>query len=167
MDADRQVQMFVMCIAYLPRKGVYRVDESRLTVKLRLHEMAIESVCGMNVLPAHDHKRDAVGQGIVFVLVLLEVVPAFIKECFIDMNHSYRWAVQKPVTDFNGFGVISTAIEKRDGLIENIGCRDQLQRRFYDLFPMPKRSTVMLVIGKFECEQIAGIDEYRCHCEAR
>ena len=143
------------------------IDESRLAVKLRLHKMAIESVCGMNVLPAHDNKRDAVGQRIVFVLIVLEAEPAFIKERFIDMNHAYGWAVQESITGFNGFGVISTAIEKRDDFIENIGCRDQRQRRFYDLFPMLKRSVVMLVIGKFECEQITGIDEYRCHCGVR
>ena len=89
------------------------------------------------------------------------------KRHFIDMNHGYGWAVQEPITGFNGFGVISTAIEKSDDFIENIGCRDQRQRRFYDLFPMLKRSVVMLVIGKFECEQITGIDEYRCHCGVR
>lgn len=143
------------------------IDESRLTAKLRLHEMVIENICGLNILPAHDNKRDAVGQGIIFVLVLLKVEPAFIKERFIDMNHVYGWAVQKSIAGFNGFGVIATAIEKRDDFIENIGCRDQLQRGFYDLFPMLKRSVVMLVVGKFECEQIAGIDEYRRHCWVR
>lgn len=56
--------------------------------------MVIESVCGLNVLPAHDNKRDAVGQGIIFVLVLLKVEPTFIKERFIDMNHVYGWTVQ-------------------------------------------------------------------------
>lgn len=143
------------------------IDESRLTAKLCLHKMVIESICDLNVLPAHDNKRDAVGQGIIFVLVLLKIEPAFIKERFIDMNHVYGWAVQEPITGFNGFGVIATAIEKRDDFIKNIGCRDQLQRGFYDLFPVFKRSVVMLVVGKFECEQITGIDEYRCHYEVR
>ncbi|CAE6506476.1 hypothetical protein NMYAN_220015 [Nitrosomonas nitrosa] len=167
MLCERQMRMLVMCVAYFSGKCVDMADKSRLTVKLCLHKMAIESVCGLNVLPAHDNKRDAIGQRIIFVLVLLKVEPASIKERFIDMNHVYGWAVQESIAGFNGFGVIATAIEKCDDFIENIGCRDQLQWRFYDLFPMLKCSTVMLVVGKFECEQITGIDEYRCHYEVR
>lgn len=143
-------------------------DRLRFTIEFCLLEMAVKSVCSVNVMPVHHNKRDAVGKGVVFVLIVLKVMPAFMKKSLIDMDHVYGWAAKKPVADLDGLGVMSPAIEKCNDFIENIGCRDQLKWRFfYNLHPMFECNVVMLVVGKLECKQVAGINEYRCHCAVR
>jgi len=86
--------------------------------ELCLHKVVIESVRSVDAQPLHHNKRDAIGKGIVFVLILLKVEPTFVKKVFIDMNHVDGRTAEKSVTDLNGFGVMSTAIEKCNDLIK-------------------------------------------------
>ena len=143
------------------------LDGLGLSRELCLNEIVIEGVRSADPKPLHHNKRNAIGEGIVFVLILLEIQPAFLKKVFINMNHFHGGAAKKPVPDLNGLGVMSAAFEKCDDFIEHIGRRYQLRQRLGSLLPMLQRRWVVLVVGEFKRQQIAGIDENQCHCEVR
>lgn len=123
-------------------------DGLGLSCELCLNEMVIEGVGSADTKPLHHNKRNAIGEGIVFVLILLKIQPAFLKKVFINMNHFHGWAAKKPVPDLNGLGVVSAAIEKCDDFIEHIGRSYQLRQNLGSLPPMLQRRCVVLVAGR-------------------
>lgn len=108
-----------------------------------------------------------IGERIVFVVILLKIEPAFVEKVFMDINHVHGRAAEKSVPDLDGLDVMSAAIEKRDNLIEHIGCRYQLRQSPDGLPPMLQRSCMVLVVGEFKREQITSVNEDRSHCEVR
>ena len=142
-------------------------QSSRFFGKPGLHEVMIEGIRRADPKPQHHNERDAIGERIVFVLMLLKIKPALVEKAFINVNHVHGRAAEKSVPDLDGLGVVPAAIEKSDHLGEYIGSRDQARQGLDGLPPVLQGSCMVLVVGEFERKQITGIDEDRCHCEVR
>lgn len=100
-----------------------------------LDEVLIESVGHADTEPLHDEKRDAVGKGIALILMLLKIKPSIAKEAFIDVNHVYGRAAHESVANVDTLGMMSSAVEKRDDLIEHVGTCYQTRQIPDDLSP--------------------------------
>jgi hypothetical protein len=153
--------------ALYPSYEGYYTRSSWLFGKPGLYEVFVKGVRHADPKPPHHNKRDTIGERIIFVLMLLKIKPALVKKAFINVNHVHGRAAEKSVPDLDGLGVVSAAIEKRDHLIEYIGCRDQVWQGLDGLPPMLQGSCMFLVVGELKRKQITGINEDRCHCEVR
>lgn len=135
--------------------------------KFCLHKVFIEGIRYVDSKPLHYNKRYTIGEGVALVLMLLKIKPSRVEKFFINMNHVHGRAVEKSVSDLDGLGIVSTTIEKRDHLIEDIGCCDQARQSLDSPPPVLQRSGVILIIGKLERKQIACVNKNRCHFEVR
>jgi hypothetical protein len=117
-----------------------------------LHEVMIEGIRRTDPKSLHHNKRDAVGERVVFVLVLQEVIPTVMKQAFIYMNHLDRGAAEEIIPNLNGLGMIAATIEERDDFIKHIGGRHQARQGLGDLFPVPLSRRMILIVGKLKRE---------------
>lgn len=153
---------FRLCTSY---KNYAR--SSWLFDKPGLYEVFVEGIRHADPKSLHHNERDAVGERIIFVLILLKIKPTLVEKAFINVNHVHGRAAEKSATDLDGLGVVSAAIEKRDHLVEYIGCRDQVRQGLNGLPPVLQGSCMVLIVSELKRKQITGIDEDRRHCEVR
>jgi hypothetical protein len=127
--------------------------------KSRLNEVMIESIRYANLKPLHDDKQDAIGERVVFVLMLNKIEPAIVEQSFINMNHLTGRAAEEHVPNLNRFAVVSPAVEKCNDFIEHIRSRHKVWQVFANLLPMLHGCSMVLIVGEFKCEQITGVEE--------
>lgn len=71
--------------------------------------------------------------------------------------------VEEGVPHFDSFGVVATGVEERDNLIEHVGVRHQARQYLAHLLSVSHGRWVILIVGKFQREQIASVEENRSH----
>jgi hypothetical protein len=128
-----------------------------------LGKVLIEGIRRADPKPPHHYKRDAIGERVVFVLMLNKIKLDIVEQALINMDHLNGGAAEEDVPHFDGFGVVTAAVEERNDLIEHVGGRHEAWQGLAHLLPVPHSRWVVLIVGKFQCEQIAGIEENRSH----
>ena len=118
--------------------------------KTGLGEMFVERESCKDFSLLHDDKRNAIGQRVAFVVVLLKQRPAVMKLLFRDVNNFNRGTIQEVIDDLHGFVMQTTTVEKRGNFIENVRRCNEWRQVVNDTFPMRLSCTVMKVIRDFE-----------------
>lgn len=125
--------------------------------------MIIEGQSSVYFSAVHYDERDAIRKRVALVWTLLKTGPPGIEECFRfgdNLNHA---ALAEPVSDFHSLLVTPSTIEKRDRLVEDVGCRDDRRECGSYLSPVPCGLLVVLVVRDFDGDQIASIQKDRGH----
>ncbi len=65
--------------------------------------------------------------------MLLKILPAFVKQPFINVNNLNRTTVQQSVANLYRLGISATAVEEGDDLANDIYCRNHQRKVFQKL----------------------------------
>ncbi len=87
--------------------------------------MLIEGKSGLYLESPHDDERYAIGERIVFVVMLLKVLPAFLEQPFVYLRELHGRTRQQAIPDFHCFRMIPATVEVGDDFIKHIRCGDQ------------------------------------------
>jgi hypothetical protein len=138
--------------ALYPSYEGYYARSSWFLTKTGLHEVMIEGIRRTEPKSLHHNKRDAIGERVVFVLVLQEVIPTVMKQAFIYMDHLDRGATEEIIPNLNGLGMVAATIEERDDFIKHIGSRHQARQSLGDLSPVLSSRRMILIVGELKRE---------------
>ena len=101
------------------------VPALRLFGEARLDKMLIEGKSPPDTQLLHDQERDAIREGVVLVLMTLEIRPPFVKQRRIDVDELHGWALQQVVPHLEGLCMLSSTVEECHDFIEDVGGRDE------------------------------------------
>ena len=85
----------------------------------------VKSVGSANAPLLHQDKGNAVSQGVLLVLMLLQELPACIEERFVHMNELQGRTMQQVVAKLDRLGMIAAAVEEGHRFINDIAGRNQ------------------------------------------
>src|SRR6266480_5080711 len=95
--------------------------------------------------------------------MLLKVLPAFVEERFVNMNHLNVRCGQQVISGSESFVMLSPAVEKRHDLIKDVRSGYQRERCLENSSPVMCGLVMVLVVGDFECDYKVGIEKERGH----
>ena len=108
--------------------------------------MLIEGKSSLYPESLHYHERNAIRERIVFVLMQLKVLPAFLEQSFVYLHKLHGRARQQSISNFHGFRVVPATVEISDDFVKHILRGDQRWQPFLQTAPMFHRGPMILII---------------------
>lgn len=124
-----------------------------------LDKVGVEGERALNAEPLHDNEGYAVGEGEPFVHTPPEVEPCSPEQVRIHVKQPHGGAGEQPLPDFYSLRVPSAAVEEGRYLIQHERRRHELRARLDVCAPVPERRGVVLIVGRFEGDEIPRVDE--------
>jgi hypothetical protein len=107
----------------------------------------------------HDHKRDAIGQRIRLVVVLLKAGPTLVKQRPIHFNDFDKLAVQQPIANINRSRMLAADIEKCYDLIKDERRCYELQPARYGQPPVCGSGNMVLIAGNLQRDYVSRVEK--------
>jgi len=128
-----------------------------------LCEVPVEGEGGFDSEALHDRKGRAVRKREIFVPITVEPLPRGVKISFLDAHEGHRRAEAQPLGHGPGAIVVQAAADERYGLVKNVRGGDERLRAKPKGPSEGESLLVVLVVGVFEGEYEAGVEEERRH----
>ena len=104
----------------------------RLPLKTRLGEVMVECQRGLDFHTSHHRKGNAVGEGKLFVVVLLESLEPCREVFHTDVQEIDRGAGTQATRDGHSTSVIQTSTDESERFIENVGSNNERLRALFE-----------------------------------
>ena len=131
----------------------------RLPLKTRMGEVLVECQRGLEFHTSHLRKGNAVGEGKLFVVVLLEPLEPCREVFHTDVQEIDRGAGTQATRDGHSTSVIQTSTDESERFIENVGSNNERLRALLKQPPERDRWFVMLIVCVFQRQYETGVEQ--------
>lgn len=131
----------------------------RLALKTRLSEVLVECKRGLELHASHYSKRNAVGEGESFVVVLLEPFKPCREVFRANVQQNDGGAGAQAMRDGLSASVIETSADQGERLIKHIRSNNERLRTFLEQPPERKCLLVILIVRVFQRQYETGVEQ--------